>query len=59
MTDKMICDMETGICGPVGENTPTTGFIDLSAPLKQVEVVSEELENQEISSSHTAIDKEI
>lgn len=34
----MICDLETGICGPGGEDTGVMEFIDLSAPKKSVEL---------------------
>lgn len=34
----MICDVETGICGPGGEETGVMEFIDLSAPKKSVEL---------------------
>jgi putative protein-disulfide isomerase len=36
--NNMICDLETGICGPGGEETNTMEFIDFSAPKKSVEL---------------------
>lgn len=36
--NNMICDLETGICGPGGEDTGVMEFIDLSAPKKSVEL---------------------
>ena len=34
--DAMICDIETGICGPAGEDNSVTGLIDLTAlPIKK------------------------
>lgn len=36
--NNMICDVETGICGPGGEDTGVMEFIDLSAPKKSVEL---------------------
>ena len=32
--NNMICDMETGVCGPSGDDDTTTEFIDFSAPKK-------------------------
>ena len=32
--NNMMCDLETGICGPAGEDTGVMEFIDLSAPKK-------------------------
>lgn len=29
--DTIICDIETGICGPVGEDNSNIGLIDLTA----------------------------
>ena len=31
----MMCDLETGVCGPAGEEKDTIEFIDLSAPQKR------------------------
>ena len=36
--NNMICDLETGICGPGGDDTNTMEFIDFSAPKKTVEL---------------------
>lgn len=36
--NNMICDLETGICGPGGEDSAATEFIDFSAPVKKVEL---------------------
>ena len=36
--NNMICDLETGICGPGGDSTNTMEFIDFSAPKKTVEL---------------------
>ena len=36
--NNMMCDLETGICGPGGEDTGVMEFIDLSAPKKTVEL---------------------
>jgi putative protein-disulfide isomerase len=36
--NNMICDLETGICGPGGDETNTMEFIDFSAPKKSVEL---------------------
>ncbi|MEK4487558.1 DsbA family protein [Psychrobacillus sp. FSL H8-0484] len=40
MTNKnaMMCDLETGICGPAGEENTAMGFIDLSAPSKKIDL---------------------
>ena len=37
--NNMVCDMETGICGPAGDDTGVMEFIDLSAPKKTIELV--------------------
>lgn len=34
----MICDLETGICGPGGDDTSTMEFIDLSARKKRIDL---------------------
>jgi len=36
--NNMICDLETGICGPGGDDTATMEFIDLSTQKKRVEL---------------------
>jgi putative protein-disulfide isomerase len=36
--NNMICDLETGICGPGGDETNTMEFIDFSTPKKSVEL---------------------
>jgi len=36
--NNMICDLETGICGPGGDDTATMEFIDLSIQKKKVEL---------------------
>ncbi|MFS0576936.1 DsbA family protein [Sporosarcina sp. 179-K 3D1 HS] len=36
--NNMICNLETGLCGPGGEDTATMEFIDFSAPKKTVEL---------------------
>lgn len=36
--NNMICDLETGICGPGGEDMNPIQFVDLSAPKKTVEL---------------------
>ena len=36
--NNMICDLETGICGPGGDDTATMEFIDFSAQKKTVEL---------------------
>ena len=36
--NNMVCDMETGICGPAGDDTGTMEFIDLSAPKKTIDL---------------------
>lgn len=36
--NNLICNMETGICGPAGEDTNTMEFIDLSAPKKTIDL---------------------
>lgn len=36
--NNMMCDLETGVCGPVGEDTGMTGVIDFSAPKKTIEL---------------------
>ncbi|ARD48500.1 DsbA family protein [Sporosarcina sp. P33] len=36
--NTMICDLETGICGPGGEDTDAMEFIDFSAQRKKVEL---------------------
>lgn len=56
MKDKMLCDLETGICGPVGENAPTTGFIDLSAPQEKSELINEEQTDVENATAHSTED---
>ena len=33
--NNMICDLETGICGPGGDNTNTMEFIDFSCTEKK------------------------
>ena len=40
MTNKnaMMCDLETGICGPVDEGNTAMGLIDLTAPNKKIDV---------------------
>ncbi|WP_342599352.1 DsbA family protein [Psychrobacillus sp. FSL H8-0483] len=40
MTNKnaMMCDLETGICGPAGEENTAMGFIDLSTPIKKIDL---------------------
>lgn len=47
MTNKhsMMCDLETGICGPVGESSAVIELIDLTAPKSQ-KVSEEELEEK-------------
>ena len=37
--NNMICDLETGVCGPGGDDTNTMEFIDFSAPKKSVELI--------------------
>ncbi|MCM3744491.1 DsbA family protein [Sporosarcina luteola] len=34
----MICNMETGVCGPAGDDTISMEFIDLSAPKKTIDL---------------------
>ncbi|MFC5603687.1 DsbA family protein [Sporosarcina koreensis] len=36
--NNMICNMETGVCGPAGDDTNTMEFIDLSAPKKTIDL---------------------
>lgn len=36
--NNMVCDLETGICGPAGDDTGTMEFIDLSAPKKTIDL---------------------
>lgn len=36
--NNMICDLETGICGPGGDDTSTMEFIDLSARKKRIDL---------------------
>ncbi|MDS9472907.1 DsbA family protein [Sporosarcina pasteurii] len=36
--NNMMCDMETGICGPTGEDSGAMEFIDLSAQKKTIEL---------------------
>ncbi|MFS0690637.1 DsbA family protein [Sporosarcina sp. 179-K 8C2 HS] len=36
--NNMVCDMETGICGPAGDDLGTMEFIDLSAPKKTIDL---------------------
>jgi putative protein-disulfide isomerase len=38
--NKLVCDLETGICGEVGEETTTGGFelIDLNKPQKKIDL---------------------
>lgn len=36
--NNMICNLETGICGPGGDETNTMEFIDFSAPKKSVDL---------------------
>lgn len=36
--NNLMCDLETGVCGPVGEDTNTIDVIDFSAPKKTVEL---------------------
>ncbi|MCM3636126.1 DsbA family protein [Sporosarcina luteola] len=36
--NNMICDMETGICGPAGDDTGAMEFIDLSTPKKTIDL---------------------
>lgn len=36
--NNMICDLETGICGPGGDDMKTMEFIDLSTPQKTIEL---------------------
>lgn len=38
MKNNMICDLETGVCGPGGDTSSALEFIDLSAPKKTVEL---------------------
>ena len=40
MTNKnpMMCDLETGICGPAGEGNAEMSFIDLSTPSKKIDL---------------------
>ncbi|WP_240793308.1 DsbA family protein [Psychrobacillus vulpis] len=40
MTNKnpMMCDLETGICGPVGEGNTGIQLIDLTAPSKKIDI---------------------
>ena len=39
MKNNMMCDLETGVCGPAGEeNTNTMEFIDFSAPKKKIDL---------------------
>lgn len=54
MKNNMLCDLETGICGPAGENTSTMGFIDLSVPPKKVEPIKMEEKDIAITSDHSS-----
>lgn len=36
--NNMICDMETGVCGPAGDDTTTMEFIDLSVSKKTIDL---------------------
>ncbi|MCG7343797.1 DsbA family protein [Sporosarcina sp. ACRSL] len=36
--NNMICDLETGVCGPAGDSTNSTEFIDFSAPKKTIDL---------------------
>ncbi|KXH78352.1 DsbA family protein [Sporosarcina sp. HYO08] len=36
--NPMMCDLQTGICGPAGEDTSPMEFIDLTAPKKKIEL---------------------
>lgn len=36
--NNMICNMETGVCGPAGDDTISMEFIDLSAPKKTIDL---------------------
>lgn len=36
--NNMICNMETGVCGPAGDDTNSMEFIDLSAPKKTIDL---------------------
>lgn len=56
MKNNMLCDLETGICGPAGEDTSTMGFIDLSVPPKKVEPIKEEEKDIKISSGYSTAD---
>lgn len=38
MSNNMMCDLETGVCGPGGDDTTTMEFIDLSIQKKKVEL---------------------
>ena len=52
----MICDVDSGICGPTGESTSPMGFIDLSASQDKAKLVNEEQKDVEISSAHSEAD---
>ncbi|CAM3146401.1 hypothetical protein FITA111629_06420 [Filibacter tadaridae] len=49
---NMICDIDTGICGPAGEGT--TQFIDLSAPQKKVKIT-----DADSSKDYIAVQQEV
>ena len=36
--NNMMCDVETGVCGPAGEDANPTGLIDFSAPKKTIDL---------------------
>ncbi|SDN44565.1 hypothetical protein SAMN05518871_105161 [Psychrobacillus sp. OK028] len=44
--DTMICDIETGICGPVGESSSVIELIDLTSlsPINDSDSVNEQAE---------------
>lgn len=50
MKDQMLCDLETGICGPTGANTTPTGFVDLTTPKSNdIEVNQKEQQTPSVS----------
>lgn len=50
MKDQMLCDLETGICGPTGANTTPTGFVVLTTPKSNdIEVNQKEEQTPSVS----------
>ena len=41
LKNNMMCDLETGVCEPAGEESSPMQFIDLSAPAKTVDLVNQ------------------